>query len=143
MSKLGIPTNDHDRSLLQLQEMYAIRVDDLLLIFINNVQEDPSNSCNYIKDFDAFYFTKRPRFSSQLIRLIIFGSQDQQQYEAQSDWTGLFGLFSQYNEFFLTASSAVQLVAKLIDYTKNVYAEAFNKELGRTNPEYLSRFCLE
>jgi hypothetical protein len=24
-----------------------------------------------------------------------------------------------------------------------VHAEAFNKELGRTNPQYLSRFCLD
>jgi hypothetical protein len=30
-----------------------------------------------------------------------------------------------------------------MDYTKNIYAEAFNKELGRTTPEYLSQFCLE
>ena len=52
-------------------------------------------------------------------------------------------MFSWYKDFFLTASLAVQLVAKLIDYTKNVYAEAFNKELGRTHPEFLAQFCFE
>lgn len=111
------------------------------MVFVNNVQEDPSNSCNYLKDFDAFYFTKRPRFSSNLVRQILFGPQDQS--SLHSDWTGLFGMFSWYKDFFLTASLAVQLVAKLIDYNKNVYAESFNKELGRTHPEYLAQFCLE
>jgi hypothetical protein len=38
---------------------------------------------------------------------------------------------------------AMQMIAKLLDYTKNVHAEVFNKELGRTNPQLLARFSIE
>lgn len=52
-------------------------------------------------------------------------------------------MISWHKDSFLTASTAIQMIAKLIDFTKNVHAEAFNKELGRTNPAYLSRFGLD
>ena len=48
-----------------------------------------------------------------------------------------------HKESFLTASTSVQLIAKLIDFTRNTHAEVFNKEIGRTTPVQLSRFGLE
>jgi hypothetical protein len=41
-------------------------------------------------------------------------------------------MISWHKDSFLTASTAIQGIAKLIDFTKNVHAESFNKELGRT-----------
>lgn len=59
------------------------------------------------------------------------------------EWSGLMGIITWHSDSFLTASMAVQLIAKLIDYTKNNYAETYNKELGRVNPESLARYELE
>jgi hypothetical protein len=73
LSKLGISVHDQEKSLIRIHEQYTLRSEDLLLVFIANVQEDPGNCSNYIKDFEAFYFNKRPRLSNQVIRLILFG----------------------------------------------------------------------
>lgn len=48
-----------------------------------------------------------------------------------------------YKESFLTASSAIQTIARLTDFTRNTHAESFNKELGRTSPDLLRRFGIE
>lgn len=55
----------------------------------------------------------------------------------------MFGIITWHADSFLTASMAVQLIAKLTDYTKNNYAETYNKELGRVTPEALVRYELE
>ncbi len=46
----------------------------------------------------------------------------------------MFGIMSWYQESFLATSTAVQLVVKMLDYQKNVYAELVIKELSRANP---------
>lgn len=73
LKRHGISTPDHDCNLVQLHSKYALRSEDVLGIFFTNVQEDPSSSCKYLKDFDGFYFKHKPRFSSLVIRQLLFG----------------------------------------------------------------------
>ena len=44
---------------------------------------------------------------------------------------------------FLSASTAIQLIAKMMDFTKNVHAEMVIKEFSRANPHFLARFGVE
>jgi hypothetical protein len=73
LKRQGISTPDQDCTLIQLHSKYALRSEDVLNLFFTNVQEDPSNSCKYLKDFDAFYFKHKPRYSSLVIRQLLFG----------------------------------------------------------------------
>jgi hypothetical protein len=40
LSGYGIPLADHERTLLQLYEKFALRTEDILMIFFTNMQED-------------------------------------------------------------------------------------------------------
>jgi hypothetical protein len=59
------------------------------------------------------------------------------------NWNGLFGLMSEHSQSLLCASTATQLVSKMLDYQKNMHAETIAKEMTRANPEYLARFNIE
>jgi len=56
---------------------------------------------------------------------------------------GMLPLMSEFKSSLLCAISAAQLLAKMLDFQKNLHAENVTKEFGKVSTEFLSRFQLE
>jgi len=99
----------------------------MLLKFFALVQRFPHNKQNYVKNFDEFYFTARPRFTPKAIGMLFFG-------EGIFEQCGLFSIIANNEQSLLSAATTAQLLSKMLDFQKNIHAEALAKGLGRREP---------
>ena len=91
----------------------------------------------YIREFESFYFCKRPKFSSKFIRILLLG--DERFFTTH----GIIALISEIKTSYVSALSAASLLAKLIDYEKNCYAENYIKEMVKMDFKTIQLFNLE
>lgn len=77
--------------------------------FFYNIGLIPEKKDYFIRDFDDFYFKIRPKFGAKLIKYLLEG-------EPMNGVIGLLHFIGETEESFVSACSALQLLAKLIDY---------------------------
>lgn len=74
-----------------------------------NIGLIPEKKDYFIRDFDDFYFKIRPKFGAKLIKYLLEG-------DPMNGVIGLLNFIGETEESFVSACSALQLLAKLIDY---------------------------
>ena len=89
-----------------------------------------------VKDFEDFYFKIRPKFPAKLIKILLEG-------DFKNGIQGLLFLISEVEESGVSACSTLQLVSKLMDFQKNIYADYFIREFAKVDPRVLKRYCLD
>jgi hypothetical protein len=110
--------------------------EELIYRFFCNINMFPEKKDYFIKDFEDFYFKVRPKFSSRIIKSLLEG-------DLGRGILGLFYLISEFEDSFLSACSTLQLLSKLIDFQKNIYAEYFIKELAKFDPKVLRKYQID
>lgn len=114
----------------------ALTDEEAVYKFFRNINMLPEKKDYFIKDFEDFYFKIRPKFSSKLIKVLMEG-------DFKNGIQGLLFLISEIDESQVSACSTIQLVSKLMDFQKNIYADYFIKEFAKVEPRVLRRYCFD
>jgi hypothetical protein len=110
--------------------------EEIVQKFFRNINMLPEKKDYFIKDFEDFYFKIRPKFSSKLIKILLEG-------DFKNGIQGLLFLISEVDESAVSACSTLQLVSKLMDFQKNIYADYYIREFAKVEPRVLKRYCLD
>ncbi|CDW79950.1 px domain containing protein [Stylonychia lemnae] len=122
--------------LLTLYKKLRLSEEEIVLTFFKNINIKEQSKDHWIRDFEDFYFKIRPKFQSKLIRLLLEG-------DMTINIQGLFYFMSEIETSFVSACSTIQLISKLIDFQKNIYADTFIKELVRIDPNNMRKYNFE
>lgn len=91
-------------TLQELYETFNFSSAEVVASFFQRVHENPENKQNLIRQLDNFYFSIRPRFSSGVIKQLLFGDVEYLQEHAsqilarKSIFTELAASFQQSNK---------------------------------------------